>query len=104
MKIDGAIARDGGKPATKPRNVAQRAEAGKRLEKNILHQIFDRSVRDLREQNAVHHARVPRIQHPERTAIAVLRGLHQRHVAAAVRLADGVHGCQTWARRLQLKC
>jgi hypothetical protein len=102
VKIDGAVSRNGGQPATKARDVAERAEAGKRLEENILHEIFDCSVRNLRKQNAVNHTRVPGIELPERAAIAVLCGLHQCDIAAA-RLAGGVHGSQTRERGLQLK-
>lgn len=102
VKIDGAVSRNGGEPATKARDVAEGVEAGKRLEENILHEIFDRRVRNLREQNAVNHARVPGIELPERAAITVLCRLHQCDIASA-RLGSGVHGSQTRERRLQLK-
>ena len=46
MKIDSAIAGNGGEPPPKARDVAQRVEAGKCPEENILDEVFDCGVRN----------------------------------------------------------
>lgn len=46
VKIDRAIAGNGAEPAPKARDVAQSAEAGKRVEENILDEVFDCGVRN----------------------------------------------------------
>jgi hypothetical protein len=102
VKIHGAIAGDGREPATEARNVAERIEAGKGLEENILDEIFDGSVGDFREENAVDHAGVTGIEQTEGVAIAVLRGLDKRDIGAG-RLGGGIHGRETWRMGSQLK-
>lgn len=102
VKIHGAIARDGRKPATEARNIAERIEAGKRLEENILHKVFDGSVGNFRKENAVDHSGIAGIEQTEGVAVAVLRGLYKRDIGAG-RLDGGIHGRETWRIRLQLK-
>ena len=46
MKIVGAIAGDGCQPASESRHVAERVEAGKGLQENVLDEIFDGRMRD----------------------------------------------------------
>jgi hypothetical protein len=77
MKIDGVVARDGGQPAGKTRNVAQGVKAWHGLKKNVLDEIVDVGVRDARKKNAMDHAGVARVEKPEGGAVAGLGGANE---------------------------
>jgi hypothetical protein len=102
VKIHSAVAGDGGEPATEAGDIAERVEAGKGLEENILDEVFDGSVGDFREENAVDHAGVTGIEETERGAIAILRGLDERDIGSG-RLGGGIHGREPWRMERQLK-
>lgn len=83
VEIDSAIASDGGEPTAEAGSVAERVEAGKRLEENILQEVVHGRVRDSGEKDAVDHAGITGIKNPESVAVAVLCGVDERDVGAA---------------------
>lgn len=102
VKIRGAVAGNGGEPASEAGDITERIEAGKGLEKNILDEVFDGGVGNFGEENAVDHAGITGIEKTEGGAIAVLRGLDERDIGGG-RLGGGIHGSETRRMEWQLK-
>lgn len=78
--VGGDIARDGGDPGAEARRVAQVAQARKRAEEDILHEVFYFWWADAAEENAVHHADVTPVEVAEGFGVALLRCLDQSGV------------------------
>ena len=55
-------------------------QTGKRAQEYFVNQVFYFARGNLRQQDAVHHARVTLVQLSEGVAMAVLRSLHQSRV------------------------
>jgi hypothetical protein len=91
VKIGGAVAGNGGKPAREFGGVTKPSEAGKGLEENVLDEVVDVGVRDTGENDAVDHASVAGIEEAEGGAIALLGGADEVLVGCE-RGRGGVHG------------
>jgi hypothetical protein len=62
--------RDHRQPASERPLFTQRAESLPRRDEHVLHEIVHLSVRDAREENAVHHSPVEEVQLLERPLVA----------------------------------
>ena len=91
MKIGGAIAGDGGKPAGEFGHVAEGGETREGLEENVVDEIIDIGGWNTGQKDAVDHAGVARIEEAEGVAIAVLSGPDEGVVVSGG-VRRGVHG------------
>jgi hypothetical protein len=91
VKIGGAVAGNGGKPAREFGSVTKPDEAGKGLEENVLDQVVDVGIRDTGENDAMDHASVAGIEEAEGGAIALLGGADEVLVGCGPG-RGGVHG------------
>jgi hypothetical protein len=76
VKVDGAVARDGGKPAREFGTFAEGREAGQSVEKDVLYEIVNIGMGNAGKEDTVNHAGVTGIEKTERRAIATLGGAH----------------------------
>jgi len=90
MKIDGAIAGDGGEPAGELGDFAERGQARESLEEDVLEKVVDVGVRDAGEKNAVDHTGVARVEESEGGTIALLGGADEGVVGSIRRRVHGV--------------
>ena len=102
MKIGGAIAGDGGEPARKLGDLAERGEVREGLEKNVLDEVVDVRVVDAGKQDAVDHAGVAGVEETECGAIALLSGANEGVVGAIV-IGGSVHGRETGGERAEFE-
>ena len=75
--IGRAIARDRRQPPAESGRVAQRCSRCIADEEHVLHEVFGVQARHARQQNAVNHPRVLRVERRKRRAIPPLRGADQ---------------------------
>jgi len=92
MKIGGTIAGDGGEPAREVVGIAEGREFRERLEEDVLNEVFDLVGWDAREQDAVDHASVARVEDAIRGAVAMLGSADEAYVGSR-RIDLGIHGC-----------
>ena len=95
VKIGRAIASDGGEPARKFRDFAQRRQVRERLQEDVVDQVFGVSGRDAGEENAVNHSRIAGVEVPKSGAVTGLRGAHEGVVG---RIGRRGHRKETGAR------
>ena len=94
VEVSGAVAGDGGEPASEVRRVAQGIEARKGLEENVLDQVVDVGMRHTGEKNTVDHASVAGVELAKGGAIAVLGGADEGVVGAGG-IRRRAHGQET---------
>ena len=92
MKIGGTIAGDGGEPAREVVGIPEGREFRERLEEDVLNEVFDVVGWDAREEDAVDHAGITRVEDAVSGTIAVLRSANEGDVRGS-RIGRGIHGC-----------
>jgi hypothetical protein len=102
VKVNGAIARDGGKPSGEFGTFAEGREAGQGLEEDVLYEVVDSGMGNAGKEDTVNHAGVTGIEKTERGAITLLSGAHQDVVGAAG-VGGRIHGRETAMRGVEFK-
>lgn len=77
VKVNGAMACNGGEPSGKFCGFAKGRKAGEGVEENVVDEVFGIGGRDAGEKDAVNHASVTRVEKAEGGAIAGLRGTNE---------------------------
>jgi hypothetical protein len=102
VKVCGAVARDGGKPAGEFGGFAKRTESRQGLEENVLDEVVHIGMGDAREKNAVDHADVAGVEKAEGGAVTLLGGADQGVVGAGV-IWESAHGRETGAGGMEFE-
>jgi hypothetical protein len=104
MKVGSTIASDGGEPAGEVAGIAEGGELREGLQEDVLNEVFDVLGWDAREEDAVDHAGITRVEDTVGGAIAVLRGANEGDVSGR-RIEPRIHGCDACLDRGEfIKC
>jgi hypothetical protein len=99
VKVGGAVASDGGKPAGEFGNFAKREETREGLEEDVLDEIVDVRIGNAGEENAMNHAGVAGVELTEGGAIALLGGADEGFIRSGFR--GRVHDRESVARGME---